>query len=133
MKLKHKKHKLAYYVYLAVLGFAAAFGPAGQLVAHAQTTTNDGSSGTATVTLDSNQNATTVQNTGLNAMKWIGNIALPIVGTGFGIHSIVQFRASGRPIPSLVTAGCCYTASGVLLLVQHFVQNASTATGLGTQ
>lgn len=126
MKLKHR---LCYYVYLAVLFVAAAVAPAGEFVAHAQMA-NDGSGGTATVTLDSNQNAGTVQNAGLNAMKWIGNIALPIVGTGFGIHSIVQWRANGRPLPSLATCAGCYSASGILLLVQHWIQSAGSATGL---
>lgn len=126
MKLKLK---VGSYVYLAVLGIAAAVAPAGQFVANAQTT-NDGSGGTAQVTLDSNQNAGTVQNAGLNAMKWIGNIAMPIAGTGFGIHSIVQWRAGGRPIPSLATAAGCFSTSGVLLLVQHWIQNSSSATGL---
>ena len=125
MKLKHK---VCNYVYLVVLSIAAAFAPAGQLLAHAQV--NDGSGGTATVTLDNNQNAGTVQNAGLNAMKWIGNIAMPIAGTGFGIHSIVQWRAGGRPIPSLATAAGCYSASGVLLLVQHWIQYSNSATGL---
>jgi hypothetical protein len=126
MKLKLK---VGSYVYLAVLGIAAAVAPAGQFVANAQTT-NDGSSGTATVTLDNNQNASTVQNAGLNAMKWIGNIAMPIAGTGFGIHSIVQWRAGGRPIPSIATSAGCFATGGVLTLVQHWIQNSGSATGL---
>lgn len=126
------KHKIGYYAYLAVLGIAVVFAPAGQLVAHAQSTTEDGSTGTASVTLDSSQSSTTLQNAALNGMKWFGNLACPIIGTGFGIHSIVQWRAGGKPIPSLATCIGCYTVSGGLLLVQHWIQNANSATGLST-
>ena len=80
--------------------------------------------GTAPATGQAVQGQTAAQPEGafLNAVNWVCNVICP-VGTGIAVvATVLQWRSGRSWLPSALTAGGLICVSGILRLIEYFIQ-----------
>lgn len=120
------KQKVMYMILALGMFVAGAMMPAAAL---AQLQTNGMANNGQTPVFNTavqGESAGTVGGTLLNAMNWLGNLICPILAAGAAVHTVFQWRAGGRWVPSAATAAGLLSISGIMRLMESFVAQGQT-------
>jgi hypothetical protein len=115
MQAVRKAQKNLYALALVLFVGAAVVAPAASVAQNL---------GTAPATGQAVQGQTAAQPEGafLNAVNWVCNVICP-VGAGIAVvATVLQWRSGRSWLPSALTAGGLICVSGILRLIEYFIQ-----------
>ena len=115
MQAVRRAHKNLYALALVLFVGAAVVAPAASVAQNL---------GTAPATGQAVQGQTAAQPEGafLNAVNWVCNVICP-VGAGIAVvATVLQWRSGRSWLPSALTAGGLICVSGILRLIEYFIQ-----------